>query len=172
MAPPCRRLFGVVTHSYFCFCCGWIDFSRVVKTEEGRASQRFLNGHSWKSKQLIWNAALTWKFCNRKIKLTVTTAGGGVYNVEIEEATSSTCEYDSNPRKIKRMCKRIAWVLLKCLLPLLKQISSLINKSTKVNLISLVMQDQISSSQCLRSKWYLTHIIIIFTFIHNRKRFF
>ena len=162
MAPPRRRLFCVVTHSYFCFCCGWIDFSRVVKREEGRAPQTFLNGHSWKLKQLIWNAALTWKFCNRKIKLAVTTAADGVYNVEIGETTSSTCEYDSNPRKIKHMCKRIAWVLLKCLLPLLKQISSLINKSTKVNLVSLVMQDQISSSQCLRSKWYLTQKVKVF----------
>ena len=120
MAPPRRRLFSVVTHSYFCFYCGWIDFRSVVKREEGRTLQKLLNGHSGKSKQLIWNAALTWKFCNRKIKLTVTTAVGGVYNVEIGETTSSTCEYNSNPRKIKPMCEHIVCVLLKCLLPLLK----------------------------------------------------
>ena len=45
--------------------------------------------------------------------------------------------------------------LLKCLLPFLRQISSLINNVTKVNLVSLDMQNKISTSQGLKSKRYL-----------------
>ena len=41
---------------------------------------------------------------NRKIQLTVTTAVGRVYNVEIGETPNCTCDYHSNPRKIKHMC--------------------------------------------------------------------
>ena len=38
-----------------------------------------------------------------KIQLTVTTAVYRVYNAEIEEATSCTCEYQNNPQKIAFM---------------------------------------------------------------------
>ena len=49
---------------------------------------------------------------NCKIQLTVTTAAGSIYNVEIGETPSFKSEYYSNPRKVKHTCKHIVWVLL------------------------------------------------------------
>ena len=49
---------------------------------------------------------------NCKIQLTVTTAAGSIYNVEIGETPSFKSEYYSNPRKLKHTCKHIVWVLL------------------------------------------------------------
>ena len=103
---------------------------------------------------------------NCKIQLTVTTATGRIYKIEIGETPSFKSEYYSNPRKIKHTCKHIVWVLLnkfgiRSSNAILAQVSFTVseinfifNQQYNQNL-SLVMQNQISTSQELKSKRHL-----------------
>ena len=84
---------------------------------------------------------------NRKIQLTVTTPVDRLYNVEIGETPNCMCEYHRNPRKIKPTCKHIVWVLLNKF--------GIHPSNAILNLVSLDMQNQILTSQGLKSKQYL-----------------
>ena len=86
--------------------------------EEGRKERRRSNNTKAfketlrKSKAINLECSSDMQVRNRKIQLTVTIASGRVYNVEIGETPSCTCDYHSNPRKIKHTCQHIVWVLL------------------------------------------------------------
>ena len=86
--------------------------------EEGRKERRRSNNTKafketlQKAETMNLECSSDMEVHNCKIQFTVTTAVGHVHNVEIGETPSCTCDYHSNPRKIKHTCKRIVWVLL------------------------------------------------------------